>query len=99
MLQELGKGTNKMATVKSAYSPMHETCQVGYPYGVPDSGYQCGFHTGIDFPQSGVATQNPNLYPCLDSGTVVYTYTSSTRNKSSTWKSSTNKRRQNRFIF
>ena len=64
-------------TVKTKYSPLHIKCEVGYPYGVADSRYQCGFHTGCDFPQSGTNAQNPDLYGCVDDGTVVYVYKNS----------------------
>lgn len=42
--------------------------------------YQCGFHTGIDFPQSGVSTQNPELFSCVEDGKVVYVYKNATGN-------------------
>ena len=64
-------------TVKTKYSPLHIKCEVGYPYGVADSSYQCGFHTGCDFPQSGTNAKNPDLYGCVDDGTVVYVYKNS----------------------
>lgn len=67
-----------MATVKSNYSPMHINCKVGYPYGVKDSGYTCGFHTGCDFPESGAGEKNPNLYSISPNGNVVYVYKEST---------------------
>ena len=41
-----------MGRVTSKYSPIHIQCEVGQPYGNISSGYTCGFHTGIDFPQS-----------------------------------------------
>lgn len=67
-----------MATVQTNKSPMHITCTVGQPYG--NSGnYSCGFHTGMDFPQSGTSEQNPNLYSCVEDGEVVYTYKDATR--------------------
>lgn len=40
--------------------------------------YQCGFHTGCDFPASGTSESNPDLYSCVEDGEVVYTYTQST---------------------
>lgn len=67
-----------MATVKTNKSPMHITCTVGYPYGVADSGYTCGFHTGCDFPATGTSEKNPDLYSCVEDGEVVYVYTTST---------------------
>ena len=66
-----------MATVKTNKSPMHITCQVGYPYGVQDSGYSCGYHTGTDFPSSGTSESNPDLYSVVEDGEVVYVYTES----------------------
>ena len=36
--------------------------------------YSCGFHTGMDFPQSGTSESNPDLYSCVEDGEVVYTY-------------------------
>lgn len=62
----------------SEYSPMHIDCTIGQPYGNPSSSYTCGFHTGVDFPQSGVAVQNPDLYSITDDGEVVYVYNQST---------------------
>lgn len=43
-----------MATIQSSVSPLHGTCTIGQPYGNVSSDYRCGFHTGIDFPASGV---------------------------------------------
>lgn len=63
-----------MPAVKTNKSPMHITCQVGYPYGVQDSGYSCGYHTGCDFPQSGTSENNPDLYSVVEDGEVVYVY-------------------------
>lgn len=37
-----------MAEYTTKYSPMHIVCTVGNV----DSDYSCGFHTGVDFPQS-----------------------------------------------
>lgn len=66
-----------MAEYTTKYSPMHIDCTVGQPYGNVDPNYSCGFHTGVDFPQSGVAVQNPNLYSITDDGEVVYVYNQS----------------------
>lgn len=66
-----------MATVKTSKSPMHITCMVGQPYGVPNSDYTCGFHAGIDFPASGTTEKNPTLYACVE-GVVTYVYKNST---------------------
>lgn len=67
-----------MAEYTTKYSPMHIDCTVGQPYGNISSSYSCGFHTGVDFPQSGVAVQNPDLYSITDDGIVVYVYKQST---------------------
>ena len=37
-----------MASVTINNSPFHETSRITYPYGVADSGYSCGYHTGVD---------------------------------------------------
>lgn len=42
--------------------------------------YSCGFHTGMDFPQSGTSEQNPDLYSCVEDGKVVYVYKNATGN-------------------
>ena len=63
-----------MAEYTTRYSPMHIDCTVGQPYGNISSSYSCGFHTGVDFPQSGVAVQNPDLYSISEDGEVVYVY-------------------------
>lgn len=67
-----------MAEYTTRYSPMHIDCTIGQPYGNISSGYSCGFHTGVDFPQSGVGVQNPDLYSITDDGVVVYVYKNST---------------------
>lgn len=59
-----------MATIQSSVSPLHGTCTIGQPYGNASTSYTCGFHTGIDFPGSGV-TGSLDLYSVC-SGTVVY---------------------------
>lgn len=69
-----------MAEYTTRYSPMHIDCTVGQPYGNIDPNYSCGFHTGVDFPQSGVAVQNPDLYSITDNGVVTYVYNQSTGN-------------------
>jgi murein DD-endopeptidase MepM/ murein hydrolase activator NlpD len=66
-----------MAEYTTKYSPMHIDCTIGQPYGNVDPNYSCGFHTGVDFPQSGVAVQNPDLYSITDDGVVVYVYNQS----------------------
>lgn len=63
-----------MATITSNKSPMHINCTIGQPYGNPGS-YTCGFHTGIDFPETGTGETNPDLYSCVEDGEVVYIYT------------------------
>ena len=67
-----------MATVKTNKSPMHITCTVGYPYGVQDSGYSCGYHTGCDFPETGTSEKNPDVYSVVEDGEVVFIYKDST---------------------
>lgn len=58
-------------------SPIHITCMVGQPFGEPDPSYSLGYHTGIDFPASGTAEANPDLYSCCN-GIVTYVYKDST---------------------
>lgn len=41
-----------MAEYTTRYSPMHIDCTIGQPYGNVNPNYSCGFHTGVDFPQS-----------------------------------------------
>lgn len=65
-------------TVKTNKSPLHIKCEVGYPYGVEDSGYSCGYHTGCDFPEAGTNEKNPDLYSVVEDGEVVYIYNTST---------------------
>ena len=65
-------------TVRTNKSPLHIKCEVGYPYGVEDSDYSCGYHTGCDFPQAGTNEQNPDLYSVVEDGEVVYIYNTST---------------------
>ena len=49
-----------MSSVTISNSPFHETSRITYPYGVADSGYSCGYHTGVDI--------------VADSGTGAYIY-------------------------
>lgn len=51
-------------------SPIHSTSIITYPYGIADSGYTCGWHTGLDFAPYGGTESNPILYSCVQ-GTVV----------------------------
>ena len=67
-----------MATFTTPYSPMHIDCTVGQPYGNISSSYQCGFHTGVDFPETGTGQTNPTLYSCSNDGYVTYVYKTST---------------------
>ncbi len=62
-----------MATIQSSVSPLHGSCTIGQPYGNPSTGYSCGWHTGIDFPASGVSG-SLDLYACC-TGQVVYVNT------------------------
>ena len=66
-----------MATVTIGNSPIHSDAIITYPYGVPDSGYQCGWHTGVDFAPYGSTENNPILYP-VKKGRVVYINTTTT---------------------
>ena len=59
-----------MATVTINNSPIHSTSIITYPYRIADSGYRCGWHTGIDFAPYGSTESNPLLFSCV-SGTVV----------------------------
>ena len=63
-----------MSVVTTNKSPMHIDCTVGYPYGVQDPGYSCGYHTGCDFPATGTSESNPDLYSVVENGEVVYIY-------------------------
>lgn len=60
-----------MAEITINNSPIHSDSMISYPYGVQDSGYTCGWHTGVDFVPYGTTPPNPFLYPVKD-GTVVY---------------------------
>lgn len=52
-----------MAEVTINNSPVHSDAIITYPYGVADSGYSCGWHTGVDFAPYGTTENNPILYP------------------------------------
>lgn len=60
-----------MSEVTISNSPIHSDSIITYPYGVADSSYQCGYHTGVDFAPYGSTEANPLLYSCV-TGTVVY---------------------------
>lgn len=66
-----------MAEYRTPYSPMRINCTIGQPYGNPSQSYSCGFHTGVDFPESGTGETNPDLYSITNDGVVTYVYTSS----------------------
>ena len=51
-------------------SPVHDDSIISYPYGVQNSGYSCGWHTGVDIIPHGATESNPILYPVFD-GQVV----------------------------
>ena len=59
-----------MATVTIPNSPIHSDSIITYPYGITDSGYSCGWHTGLDFAPYGSTESNPLLYSVC-TGTVV----------------------------
>lgn len=67
-----------MAEYRTPYSPMHINCTIGQPYGNPSSSYTCGFHSGVDFPESGTGETNPDLYSITNDGVVTYVYKNST---------------------
>lgn len=67
-----------MAEYRTPYSPMRINCTIGQPYGNPSASYSCGFHTGVDFPASGTAETNPDLYSITNDGVVTYVYKNST---------------------
>lgn len=52
-----------MATVTINNSPVHSDSIITYPYRIADSGYTCGWHTGVDFAPYGSTENNPILYP------------------------------------
>jgi len=63
-----------MSEYITPFSPMRIDCTIGQPYGNPSSGYTCGFHSGVDFPASGTAESNPDLYSITNDGVVTYVY-------------------------
>lgn len=67
-----------MAEYRTPYSPMRINCTIGQPYGNPSQSYSCGFHTGVDFPESGTGETNPDLYSITNDGVVTYVYKNST---------------------
>lgn len=60
-----------MSEVTINNTPVHSDIIITYPYGVADSGYSCGWHTGIDFAPYGNTENNPIMYPVKD-GKVVF---------------------------
>ena len=60
-----------MAIFYSGDIPIHDECMISYPYGVVDSSYSCGWHTGVDLVPHGSTENYPLLYGCVPSGTVV----------------------------
>lgn len=63
-----------MSEVTINNSPVHSQSIITYPYGVSDSGYSCGWHTGLDFAPYGTTPANPMLYSVV-SGEVVQVVT------------------------
>lgn len=51
-------------------SPVHSQSMISYPYGEIDSGYSCGFHTGLDIVPYGETPANPDIYS-ISNGIVV----------------------------
>lgn len=66
-----------MSEITINNSPVHSDSIITYPYGVADSGYSCGWHTGVDFAPYGTTENNPVLYP-VKPGRVVYINTITT---------------------
>lgn len=61
-----------MAEVTINNSPVHSDATISYPYGVADSSYTCGWHTGVDIIPYGSTPNNPILFP-VKKGRVVFT--------------------------
>lgn len=57
-------------SVTISNSPVHDEAMISYPYGVQDSGYSCGWHTGVDIVPHGQTENYPLLY-FVKNGTVV----------------------------
>lgn len=55
----------------NGYLPIHGECMISYPYGVVNSGYSCGWHTGVDLVPHGSTENYPLLYCCSTNATVV----------------------------
>ena len=55
--------------------PIHSEQMISYPYGVQDSSYSCGFHTGVDLIPHGLTESNPLLYSVVNRAEVVYIHT------------------------
>ena len=62
-----------MEIIKTSRTPIHTVSMISYPFGVEDSSYTLGYHTGLDFAKAGSDDKNPNIYS-LVLGTVVYVY-------------------------
>ena len=60
-----------MSDITINNSPIHSDSIITNPYGVQNSGYSCGWHTGVDFAPYGTTEANPMLYS-VKNGTVVY---------------------------
>lgn len=60
-------------------SPVHSDAIISYPYGVTDSGYKCGWHTGVDIVPTGDTENNPWLYPVFDGEIVTINTNASNR--------------------
>ena len=56
-----------MSIYYSSDIPIHSECMISYPYGVIDSGYSCGWHTGVDLVPHGATENYPLLYGCVAS--------------------------------
>ena len=60
-----------MSEVTINNSPVHSDSIITRAYGIVDSSYSCGWHTGVDFAPYGQTETNPILYS-VKLGTVVY---------------------------
>ena len=63
-----------MAEVTINNSPVHSDSIITYPYGVADSGYSCGWHTGVDIAPYGTTENNPVLYPVKPRSCSLHKY-------------------------
>ena len=65
-----------MEIIKTAKTPIHGVSMISYPFGIEDTSYELGYHTGLDFTKAGSDEKNPDIYS-LVFGTVVYVFNES----------------------